>query len=277
MAIRFFFSFSQILSTFLVLTLVQALTAPPQTRAVTDASLADISVAFFNTGIVPGVIPVFKPSGILDVVFTTPSTQQAVNATPGTNLTVQQTVNEPALFLTSDNPAASDVEFVVALFDPDAPTPQNTSLAQFRHLLGGGYRWAANGSNSGILTNSSAALTEFVAPGPPPGSDPHRYMVLLFVQSADFGSKAPSILNSSTPRTNFNITAFSDALGLGDPFAGTFFFTGPGATSTLSGSTATGTGATSTTGPPGSGAISHPARLVATGVFAFILIVSLLV
>ncbi|KAJ7498710.1 phosphatidylethanolamine-binding protein [Mycena latifolia] len=211
----------------LALTLAQVSMAASEVCAATDISLTDISTAFSNAGIVPGVIPVFKPSGILDVVFTIPSTHQAVNATPGANLTVQQTVNEPQFFLTSDDATATTAQFVVALFDPDAPTPQNTSLAQFRHLVGGGYRWSANGGNYGILTNSSAALTEFVPPGPPPGSDPHRYMVLVFVQSADFDSKAPAILNSSTPRTNFNITAFSDALGLGAPLAGTFFFTGP--------------------------------------------------
>ncbi|KAJ6598847.1 phosphatidylethanolamine-binding protein [Mycena vulgaris] len=243
--------------------------------AVTDTSLTTISTAFSNAGIVPGVIPVFKPSGILDVVFTIPSTGQAVNATPGTNLTVQQTVNEPQFFLTADNTTASDTQFVIALFDPDAPTPQNTSLAQFRHLVGGGYRWGANG----LLTNSSAALTEFVPPGPPPGSDPHRYMVLVFLQSQDFASKAPYILNSSTPRTNFNITALSDALGLGAPFSGTFFFTGPdtsgpsgpNTSEPSSASNSTGTGA-KPTDVAGSSARSRNAQLVVPATFTFILI-----
>lgn len=30
-------------------------------------------------------------------------------------------------------------------------------------------------NESGILTNSSAALSDFVPPTPPAGSDPHRY------------------------------------------------------------------------------------------------------
>ncbi|KAJ7648486.1 phosphatidylethanolamine-binding protein [Mycena rosella] len=258
------FLFFQNLVFFLASTLLQA---APGICAATTTSLTDISTAFSNAGIVPGVIPIFNPSGILDVVFTT---QQAVNATPGTNLTVQQTVNEPQFFVTSDDSTAISAQFVVALFDPDAPTPQNTSLAQFRHLLGGGYRWSPNGGNSGILTNGSAALTEFVPPGPPPGSNPHRYMVLLFVQSEDFDSKAPSILNSSTPRTNFNVTAFSDVLGLGAPFAGTFFFTGPDTTISSSVST-TGTGA-KPTGPSGSGAVLHHAQLGVAGVFASTLV-----
>ncbi|KAJ6539557.1 phosphatidylethanolamine-binding protein [Mycena capillaripes] len=257
----------------LPLFLVCALARPwSEIRAVTDSSLANVSTAFSNAGIVPGVIPVFKPTGILDVVFTVPTTQQTLNATPGTNLTVQQTADEPKFILTSDDATAANAEYVVALFDPDAPTPQNTTFAQFRHLLGAGYRWSpSNGSDTGVLTNTTAAITEFVPPGPPALSDPHRYMVLVYVQSADFASKVPSILNSSTPRTNFNMTAFSDALGLGSPIAGIFFFTGPDTTTTPSQS---GPGSSSTGKP--SAATSLQSRLVVTGAFASILIAYLL-
>ncbi|KAJ7721174.1 phosphatidylethanolamine-binding protein [Mycena maculata] len=257
-----FFGFSVFLFPFLF---VPALAQP--TSCARGVSPADVSTAFSNAGLVPGVIPVFNPSGILDVVFTIPTTQQALNATPGANLTVQQTVNEPQLFLTSDNTNAPDTEYVVALFDPDAPTPQNASLAQFRHLLGGGYRWNVTGSNPGILANMTPALTDFFPPGPPPRSDPHRYMVLLYVQSQDFESKAASVVNASTPRTNFNITAFSDVLSLGSPFAGTFFFTGPkltGSTS-ASGSTTTGT-------PAPSGAVSNHGPLTVSAALLIILL-----
>jgi hypothetical protein len=86
--------------------------------------------------------------------------------------------------------------------------------------------------------------------------------VLVYSQSEDFTSNVPLILNASTPRTNFNMTAFADALGLGAPVAGTFFFTGPNGTTTASGSSATGTP---------SGAISIHSQLAATGVFISIL------
>ncbi|KAJ7240357.1 phosphatidylethanolamine-binding protein [Mycena haematopus] len=232
-------------------------------RAVTNISLTDVSTTFSKAKIVPGVIPVFEPSGLLDVVFTVPTTQQVVNATPGVALTTQQTVNEPQFFLTvSDTTTASNAEFVVALFDPDAPTPQNTSLAQFRHFLGAGYQWNAS---TGALVNTTAALTEFFPPGPPPGSDPHRYMVLVYVQFEDFASKAPLILNASTPRTNFNMTAFSDELGLGAPFAGTFFLTGPDVTTTSS------SGSSPAATPKNSGAVALPFQLPVTGVFAAML------
>ncbi|KAF7355501.1 Splicing factor 3B subunit 6-like protein [Mycena sanguinolenta] len=224
-------------------------------RDVTNASLTDVATAFSKAGIVPGVIPVFEPTGILDVVFTVPTTQQAVNATPGANLTTQQTANEPQFVLTaSDTAAASNAEFVVALFDPDAPTPQNTSLAQFRHFLGAGFQWNAS---TGVLSNTTVALTEFFPPGPPPGSDPHRYTVLVYVQSEDFASKASSVVNASTPRTNFNMSAFSEELGLGAPVAGTFFFTGPDATTVSASSSGSSPSATTKS----SGAIALRSQL----------------
>jgi len=161
-------TFSFILSFFFASALAQP-SSRPQIRAVTNTSLTDVSTAFSKAGIVPGVIPVFQSSGLLDVVFTVPTTQQAVNPTPGTNLTTQQTANEPKFVLTvSDTTTASNAEFVVALFDPDAPTPQNTTFAQFRHFLGAGYHWNAD---TGVLANTTAALTKFVPPGPPPGSE----------------------------------------------------------------------------------------------------------
>jgi len=64
--------------------------------------------------------------------------------------------------------------FVVAAVDPDAPTPQSPTLSQIRHFLGGDF--VAN--SSFILSNSTAAISEWVQPAPPAGSDAHRYGLL---------------------------------------------------------------------------------------------------
>ena len=50
------------------------------------------------------------------------------------------------------------------------------------------------------------------------------------------------LVNSSTPRNNFNITTFAQAVDLGDPIAGNFFLVGP------MDDTSTSTQAASTTG-----------------------------
>jgi len=71
---------------------------------------------------------------------------------------------------------ASPGPFVVALIDPDTPTPQDRRIAQVRHYLGGNFVFAnADSKHSLRLTNTTPAVTEFVQPRPRAGSDPHRY------------------------------------------------------------------------------------------------------
>ncbi|OBZ76815.1 Splicing factor 3B subunit 6-like protein [Grifola frondosa] len=117
--------------------------------------------------------------------------------------------------------------FVLFIVDPDAPTPQNATEAQFRHLLAQDLQTNGSLGSGALLVNTSAALTEFVMPTPPAGSDPHRYVILLFVQPSNFTTVAPNFVNASTPRNNFNLTTFSQEVGLGSPVAGNFFLTGP--------------------------------------------------
>lgn len=70
-------------------------------------------------------------------------------------------------------------EFVVTMVDLDAPTPQNQSLSQIRHFLGGDFTQTRN--SGGLLSNSTPALSNFLQPTPPAGSDPHRYACFLFL------------------------------------------------------------------------------------------------
>jgi hypothetical protein len=66
--------------------------------------------------------------------------------------------------------------FVVAAIDPDVPTPQNQTVSQVRHFLGGNFVFTNATSNLGtLLVNTTPAVTEFAQPRPRAGSDPHRY------------------------------------------------------------------------------------------------------
>ncbi|CDO76552.1 hypothetical protein BN946_scf184982.g11 [Trametes cinnabarina] len=183
----------------------------------TNFTIADAVQAFQVAKIVPDVLPSFNPTAILNVVFFDNTTGTSVNVTPGANLTreLQQT-------------------FVLAMVDPDAPTPQNPTAAQIRHLLAPGIQ--ANGSvaSGAALVNNTPAISDFLRPTPPAGSDPHRYILLLFVQPVNFTTVAPQFVNSSTPVNNFNISLFAQEVGLGSPVAGNFFLTGPDANSTSS-------------------------------------------
>lgn len=91
-----------------------------------------------------------------------------------------ETHNAPQFLLTSNNTnlSASNASWVIAIVDPDAPTPQNPNISQFLHFIGQDFK-VDNASrialtNATGLTNRSQALVEFFPPSPPAGSDPHR-------------------------------------------------------------------------------------------------------
>lgn len=72
--------------------------------------------------------------------------------------------------------------FVVSMVDLDAPIPQDPSLAEIRHFLGGDFMLTGCGTGSSdgvaLFSNTSAAISDYVQPAPPAGSDPHRYVPL---------------------------------------------------------------------------------------------------
>ncbi|KAL0955848.1 hypothetical protein HGRIS_002050 [Hohenbuehelia grisea] len=184
--------------------------------------------AFRRAQIVPEIIPSFSPIATLGVVFTVNSTKEQINVQPGMNLSVAQTALKPQFYLNTTSSSLLNDTFVLVMIDPDAPSPQNHTFSNVRHMLGGSFR--VNGTTSAItngtlLTNTTATITDFLAPGPLPGSDPHRYTILLYRQPSAFESNAAKLVNSTTTPLNWNLTAFASAVHLGNPVAGNFFFT----------------------------------------------------
>lgn len=56
-------------------------------------------------------------------------------------------------------------------------------------------------------------------------------MFLLFSQPDDFNNQ--TLVNTTTPIQNFNISAFAEALDMGNPLGGTFILVGPDPTGTV--------------------------------------------
>ncbi|KAF9452994.1 PEBP-like protein [Macrolepiota fuliginosa MF-IS2] len=203
----------------------------------TNSSLSNVTMAFTQARVVPNVIPSFNPVVGADPMFTDPATSEAIEVVPGILLTMEQTQNAPQFSLSSNNTdlSMSNVSWVIAIVDPDAPTPQNPNISQFLHFIDG---TGDDMANLTALTNTSQALVEFFSPTPPPGSDPHRYVVLVYVQPDDFNTTGPAFFNgtaSTDPsfnRMNFSITDFATNTSLGAPVAGNFFLVGPGNTTT---------------------------------------------
>ena len=90
--------------------------------------------------------------------------------------------------------------------------------------------------------NRTTAISDFLEPQPPAGSGLHRYVAnavwlageltlnicryvfLLFKESPGF--KHQKLVTSSSSRFHFNLSAFAEATGLGEPLGGTLFRAG---------------------------------------------------
>ncbi|KAG6887358.1 hypothetical protein C0992_012661 [Termitomyces sp. T32_za158] len=107
----------------------------------------------------------------------------------------------------------------------------DAASAQIRHFLGPNFfAECVTEGHVHDLVNRTAAISEFLQPTPPAGSDAHRYIFLLFNQPTGFN--AQTLVTPTTPITLFNISAFAEATGLGNPIAGTFMLVAPDPTET---------------------------------------------
>ncbi|KAJ7600605.1 PEBP-like protein [Mycena floridula] len=195
-----------------------ALVVPFFTLAVSvDVSLRAVRKAFFAADIPADLTIKFDPSVLLEVTFPEPG--PPITLTAGVQLPRNATVGPPSFSLVGK--AAGNGPFVVAMVDPDAPTPQTPTEAQIRHFLGSDFHANALGQ----LKNNTPAISDFLQPTPPAGSDAHRYVFLVFKQPADFDRQ--TLVNSSTSIELFNISTFAAATRLGSPFAGTFMRVAP--------------------------------------------------
>mmetsp|Transcript_7808 Transcript_7808/g.14196 ORF Transcript_7808/g.14196 Transcript_7808/m.14196 type:complete len:189 (-) Transcript_7808:197-763(-) len=114
-----------------------------------------------------------------------------------------------------------DALYVVAMVDPDAPSAAEPSSAEVRHYLVGNV-------NSTLMTegrfdaNLVDEITPFKNPSPPEDSGYHRYTQLVYKQPAGAIQFEP--LDNSVI-IGWNVTAFAEQYGLGDPVGSQYFTT----------------------------------------------------
>ncbi|KAF8238896.1 PEBP-like protein, partial [Tricholoma matsutake] len=207
--------------------------------------LTNVTQAFSQAKIVPDVLKSFNPTALVNMNF---AGSTNLSVTTGSLLTEPQTAAEPTFFLVTNSTNTVNQTFVLVLVDPDAPTPQNPNISQYLHFLAGNFHTNTAASNPTLLTNQSAALMDYFPPTPPAGSDPHRYVLVVYDQPATFNAQASSFVNATTSRQHFNLTTFASVVNLGTPIAGNFFLVGPGNSTTTSSPTSTAPKSTKTSG-----------------------------
>ncbi|KAJ7171252.1 PEBP-like protein [Mycena filopes] len=181
-----------------------------------DVSIRAVEKAFNAADIPTNLNIVFKPTALLEVSLPQ-ATGRPITLHAGIQVPRNDTAGPPTFNVVGN---VGRGPFVVATVDPDAPTPQAPTEAQIRHFLGGNFI-----NEGGRLVNSTPAISEFLQPTPPAGSDAHRYIFLLFKQSPQFATQ--TLINSTSSIELFNISQFASAVGLGNPIAGTFMRVAP--------------------------------------------------
>ncbi|KAI5121060.1 hypothetical protein M0805_008576 [Coniferiporia weirii] len=217
---------SKVIPFFFALVLTPSLQPRKPLSLAQDTSLRTVKAAFDNANIPEDANFIFNPTALFEVSFLQ-AASPPIHVTAGVQLARNQTAIPPTFGIQrsafSHNVGGN---FVVAMVDLDAPTPQAPTNAQIRHFLGGNFALERPDARGlALLTNSTPALSEFQQPTPPAGSDPHRYVFFLFEQSPGFNKQTE--VNSTTPISNFNISQFALDVGLGNPIGGTFMLVGP--------------------------------------------------
>jgi len=205
-----------------------------------DTDIQTIESSLKSAQVIPDVLPSnFTPRFPIEVAFTDPSTKQVIPVTAGMNLTTNQTTNIPNFAILSNNTQIIGKPYLIAIVDPDAPSPPNRNRSQVLQFLGINYISQNLTDNTlFILSNTSTPILSYKNPTPPNGSVPHRYVVAMYLQNSTTVNVTPGSVPTEANRTDFNLTTFAAETGNLTLLGATFFFVGPGnSTSTNSNST----------------------------------------
>jgi hypothetical protein len=152
--------------------------------------------------------------------------------------------------------------------EANGPTAPNTTLIHW--ILPG---LSSPNASIAALTSRASAIAPYAAPGPPAGQT-HTYVLTLYDQPANFSVPAEyvpyfkNLTASVYNRVGFNLTAFADKAGLGDPIAADWFLVSnaTSATGSVSGAVTATVSTAAVTSP--SGAASSSGAAPSSGVTA---------
>ncbi|KXS18178.1 PEBP-like protein [Gonapodya prolifera JEL478] len=165
-----------------------------------------VKTAFQESGIIPDVIGDITPTIDLSIKYS-----EKIQATLGNELSPTDTQSAPHIIL-NDPHGSSSTRYVLAMVDPDAPSRESPSNAQYVH-------WVTEMAGSGTKPTVKRDLVQYMGPAPPSGTGFHRYVFLLYRHEGKvhFKSEPPK------DRKNFNVAKWSQENGIGDPVGGEFY------------------------------------------------------
>ncbi|KAI5795660.1 phosphatidylethanolamine-binding protein [Geopyxis carbonaria] len=199
-----------------LLLLGTAITSAYAKNGVSPAELAEIKAAFQTSELVPDVLPNFCPTALAGITFTYANGSSSGPLAPGTLVPRNDTAIRPTFTLRGVDKKGTYIGVIV---DPDAPSRRTPNFRNIRHLLAPNLHI----KHGHTLVNTTSAASEYRQPSPPAGSGPHRYTFLVYQQPKGFEIvDGVGGLNLSDIRA-WNLTRWTEAAGLGQPIAGTWF------------------------------------------------------
>ncbi|TLD08074.1 hypothetical protein PspLS_10574 [Pyricularia sp. CBS 133598] len=123
-------------------------------------------------------------------------------------------------------------EYIIAMVDPDAPSPDDPKLRFILHWLQTSVTAQTTMASNSTLGGQMALLPKagrqpqvpYAPPAPPPTSSAHRYIIYAFAQPANFTMPRSFANFSGTNRAYFNIDNFVREANLAKPLAAEYFY-----------------------------------------------------
>jgi phosphatidylethanolamine-binding protein len=113
---------------------------------------------------------------------------------------------------------------VVICVDLDGPFPSFNILSPILHWIHSDLQAC---SPLTTLTTKAPFIANYIGPGPPPGSSPHRYVFLLYIQPNGFNHMLYAPANGAEygnmARMRFDLARFEQKAKLGNPIAVNYF------------------------------------------------------
>ncbi|KAJ6442174.1 protease inhibitor (Tfs1) [Purpureocillium lavendulum] len=142
---------------------------------------------------------------------------------PGLYIPRADARSAPELSFEVPNPEAT---YLVMGIDIDAPFVSMPVLGPILHWIQPGLK-AETKDGKTVLTAKEPFVSDYIGPGPPPGSGPHRYCFFLYEQPAGFDGKAHAppegAKMGSFARMWFSLDDWEKKVGLGKIIAANYF------------------------------------------------------
>lgn len=140
-----------------------------------------------------------------------------------TQTAIAEAKEAPMLAFAGSLPSA---KYMVICLDFDGPYPKFPILSPILHWIQSDLQINATRVDP-PLTSDRPCITNYVGPGPPPGSSPHRYIFLLYEQPSNFDSRnyapAEGIEIGVWPRIRWSLAVWEKKVKLGKPVAMGYF------------------------------------------------------